>query len=226
MTRDRIVELDLPDLDPSTSLRLVPWLRRAVAQGLVGGAEPTDHLRHALGMAAAVEHDRGGASTAFLDLGSGGGLPGMVLLERWPGARATLLDASSRRAAFLQAEVDQLGWDARVEVRQGRAEELGHDPDLRERFPVMTARSFGAPAVTAECGAPFLEVGGSLVVAEPPDADPDARWPRDGVMQLGLDRGPLIRCGASVTLQVLWKVRPSASSEPRGVGRPAKRPRF
>lgn len=226
MQRDLIIEVELPEIDPVVRKRLAPWLERAVALGLVGGSEPDDHVRHARGMAAAIEHVLGDRPPSFLDLGSGGGLPAMVLLGMWPAARAHLIDASERRVDFLTDEVAALGWSDRVTVRRGRAEELGHDVLLREQFPVVTARSFGPPAVTAECGAPFLAPGGLLVVAEPPAADPDVRWPKAGVATVGLARGPVVRCGSVVTLQVLTKVRASEPDEPRGIGRPAKRPKF
>ena len=226
MQRDPIIEVELPEVSRALRERLAPWLERAVALGLVSGSEPEDHLRHARGMAAAVEHVLGGQPPSFLDLGSGGGLPAMVLLGVWPAARAHLIDASERRADFLADEIAALGWSDRVTVRRGRAEELGHDRLLREQFPLVTARSFGPPAVTAECGAPFLVPGGVLVVAEPPAADPEERWPQAGVATAGLARGPVVRCGSIVTLQVLTKARPSEPDEPRGIGRPSKRPKF
>ena len=226
MQADPIVEVELPEIGGALRDRLAPWLERAVDLGMVGGSDPEDHVRHARGMAAAAEHVLGGQPQSFLDLGSGGGLPAMVLLAVWPTAGAYLIEASERRADFLADEISALGWSDRAAVRRGRAEEVGHDPLLREQFPVVTARSFGPPAVTAECGAPFLVPGGMLVVAEPPAADPEVRWPRVGVATVGLARGPLVRCGSVVTLQVLTKVRPSEASEPRGIGRPAKRPKF
>ena len=54
------------------------------------------------------------------------------------------------------------GWRGRVSASHGRAEELAREPDLRATFDAVTARSFGPPAVTAECGAPFLTAGGVL----------------------------------------------------------------
>ena len=55
----------------------------------------------------------------------------------------------------------------RVEVWCGRAERLGRDAHRRGAFDAVVSRGFGAPAITAECAAPFLRVGGQLVVSEP-----------------------------------------------------------
>ena len=57
---------------------------------------------------------------------------------------------------------------------------------MRESFDVVVARSFGRPAMTAECAAPFLLRGGHLVVSEPPGAV-EGRWSAEGLAGLGLE---------------------------------------
>lgn len=117
-----------------------------------------------------------------------------------------------------------LGLEARVAVVEARAEEAGRDPALRATFDLAVARAFGAPAVTAECGAPFLRVGGRLAVSEPP-APAAARWPLSGLGQLGLSAAPPIAVG-TVHLQVLEQRRPCPERFPRRTGVPSKRPLF
>jgi 16S rRNA (guanine527-N7)-methyltransferase len=141
-----------------------------------------------------------------------------VLALRWPTTSWTLVDASERRCRFLDAAITELGLDGRVRVAQGRAEVLGRDPVLRGAFALVTARSFGPPGVTAECGAPFLEVGGRLLVSEPPEAAP--RWP-DEVALLGLAVGERVS-----GIQILAQVTPCPDRFPRRTGVPAKRPLF
>ncbi|MGH9120995.1 MAG: RsmG family class I SAM-dependent methyltransferase, partial [Acidimicrobiales bacterium] len=102
-----------------------------------------------------------------VDLGSGAGLPGLVLACSWPESRWILMDSSTRRTAWLASAVERLGVSARVRVLCARAEVVGRG-ELRGSIHHVVARSFGAPAVTAECAAPLLRIGGSLVVAEPP----------------------------------------------------------
>jgi 16S rRNA (guanine527-N7)-methyltransferase len=184
---------------------------------VLGPAPVDQHIGHALAFADAVpEPDRA------LDLGSGAGLPGLVLAAGpWPDTAWTLVEASERRCALLADAVAELGLVARVEVRRGRAEEVGRDPGARSTFDVVVARSFGAPAVTAECGAPLLSVGGHLVVSEPPDPDP-ARWPAEGLAELGLaDAGP---GPGPVRLRRLRLAQPCPDRYPRRVGVPTKQP--
>jgi 16S rRNA (guanine527-N7)-methyltransferase len=98
-----------------------------------------------------------------------------------------LLDASERRTDFLRRAVGRLGLVPRVTVVAARAETAGREPAWRGAFDAVVARSFGEPAVTAEAAAPFLRVGGQLVVSEPPEPAVD-RWPPAGLALVGLVR--------------------------------------
>lgn len=157
-----------------------------------------------------------------LDLGSGGGLPGLPLALLFAGSRWVLLDGSVTRCTFLEEAVLELSLSARVEVRAQRAEEAART-DLRGCFDVVVARSFGPPAATAECAAGFLQVGGHLVVAEPPGSTGD-RWPVDGLARLGMR--PLRTVTAPSSFQVIEQTVPCPPDYPRRTGIPAKRPLF
>ena len=158
-----------------------------------------------------------------IDLGSGGGVPGLVLAAAWPSSHWLLLDSSARRTDFLVEAVGRLGYRSRVDVLRSRAEEAGRSPDWRGRADLVVARSFGSPPVTAECGAPFLQVGGRLVVSEPPGA-PAGRWPESGIAPLGLRLARRYQGeGAWVSLE---QVELCPAAYPRANGRPAKRPLF
>lgn len=136
----------------------------------------------------------------------------------------TLVDAMTKRARWLEAAVLELGVADRCRVVPERAEAVGRDPAYREHFEVVTARAFGAPAVTAECAAPLLEIGGRLIVSEPPEPDP-SRWPAERLRDLGL--GPTRRVedeAAPATVVSVEKVAPTPEAYPRRVGIPAKRP--
>lgn len=196
--------------------RLLPVLEDARNLGLVGPGPLLPHLDHALGF--------GPAAGACLDLGSGAGLPGLPLAVAWPDSRWTLVDAGVRRAEFLERAVRALGVEERVTVVEGRAEVLARRDGLRGCFDLVVARGFGPPAVTAECGAGFLAVGGRMVVSEPPGGRP-ARWPADGLAVLGLEVGET-REVSGATYQVLRRRGACPDRYPRRVGIPAKRPLF
>ena len=169
----------------------------------------------------------------LVDLGSGGGLPGLVVAVRWPQAHLVLLDAHGRRTAFLERAVDRLGLGERVSVRQERAEAYGRAEDARGTFDMVLARSFGRPAVVAECAAPLLRVGGWVVVSEPPAGGADGprggepsgpRWPAQPLEQFGLVRGEHVH--EEFEFQILEQVTPCPDRFPRRDGVPAKKPLF
>ncbi len=192
----------------------------AIAQqrGFVGPGPIVSHVERALDLADATEVPTGPA----LDLGSGAGLPGLPLALAWSDTTWFLLEGGTKRAQFLCEAVGQLGLSKRVAVVAERAENAGRGR-LRGGCNLVVARSFGAPAVTAECGAPFLELGGRLIVAEPPGGLPE-RWDADGLAILGLRTGT--RLTGRTSYQTLLQDRLCPDRFPRRVGLPAKRPLF
>jgi 16S rRNA (guanine527-N7)-methyltransferase len=206
-------------------------LERAAELGLLGSSDLDAQIDHALGFAAAFERSLGRPPRSMLDLGSGGGLPGLVLYEAWPETEVVLLDSSRRRTEFLRLELSLSAGEGpqeriRVEVLRGRAEEVAHDGRYRERFEAVSSRSFGRPAVVAECGAPFLKTPGVLVVSEPPGGEDPARWPAAELDEVGLGPGEALRIEGRFNYRVLEKHGPTPDRYPRRVGVPAKRPLF
>jgi 16S rRNA (guanine527-N7)-methyltransferase len=205
-------------LDPQDFALLESTLGVGQRLGFLGPGPVRPHIQRALDLASAVAEPPARA----LDLGSGGGVPGLPLALLWPRSTWVLLDGSVTRSAFLSESVGDLRLADRVEVVASRAEEAGKGP-LRGTFDLVVARSFAPPAVTAECGSPFLKVGGLLVVAEPPGGD-TARWDPAAVSQLGLELGAAE--SAPTAFQVLRQIEVCPDRYPRRVGIPAKRPLF
>ncbi len=188
-------------------------------RGFIGPGSLEPHVQRALDMAAVLP----ASPRRALDLGSGGGLPGLPLAVVFAGTDWVLLDGSVTRATFLSEAVDELGLTGRVTVRAARAEEAGRDEELRASFDLVVARSFGPPATTAECAAPFLAAGGRLVVADPPGSTGE-RWPAERLAVLGLRPLSTVTEPSAVTLLVQERLCPPAY--PRRTGIPAKRPLF
>lgn len=137
---------------------VVRMLHEARDLGFLGPGPVEAHLEHAQGFVAAavsagvpVDED-----VVVVDLGSGGGVPGLVLAAAWPHARIVLLDGSVRRAQFLRRAVKACDLEGRLSVWEMRAEDAGRDPRRRGGADLVVARLFGPPAVTAECAAPLL----------------------------------------------------------------------
>jgi 16S rRNA (guanine527-N7)-methyltransferase len=202
--------------------RLRARLEQARELGFLGPGPIEAHIEHAEGFAAVAERALGRTPRRLGDLGSGAGVPGLVLALRWDATEAALVESSARRAVFLRETVAAVGLADRVEVVEGRAETIARDSRFREAFDVVTARGFGPPAVTAEVAAGFVGPGGVLVVSEAPVPDP-SRWPAQIPGALGFSTAePSAAAGAQFV--VLAKTRSAAGAVPRASGRVAKRP--
>lgn len=200
-----------------TGNELVDVLKKARELGFLGPGPVEAHIDHAELFVCASGSDN---PDSVLDLGSGGGVPGLVLALHWRTSKFVLLDAAERRTNFLREAVATLGLNNRVTVVRGRAEEIGHLTEYRHSFDLVVARSFGSPAIVAECSAGFLKVGGRLVVSEPPGSV-GQRWEEAGLAKVGL--GPASSADGVVVIR-----QESLCPErfPRRVGIPAKRPLF
>jgi 16S rRNA (guanine527-N7)-methyltransferase len=198
---------------------LAAVLERARSHGFLGPGAIEAHVRHSLDFARVVDRP----PVRAVDLGSGAGVPGLILAIHWPDSTWLLLDANQRRSRFLDAAVGVLHLGDRVQVRCQRAEHAGRDVALRGMADLVTARGFGPPGVTAECAAPLLTTGGTLVVAEPPGGDPQ-RWPAGPLLQLGLV--PAVQIAEPSAFQGLRQKEPCPERFPRRTGIPAKRPLF
>lgn len=197
--------------------RLVAVLEEARRRGFLGPGPVEDHIDHAQGFLACLA----GVTGRVVDLGSGGGAPALVIALARPDLDLVLVEASAKRSRFLEEAASSLDLSGVVVVEE-RAEVVGRGP-LRGEADAVVARSFGAPAVTAECAAPLLRVGGRLVVSEPPEAD-DSRWSRPGLSLLGLHVDH--RTASPPVMQVLLQAEPCPDRFPRRNGVPAKSPLF
>ena len=203
-------------------------LAEARALGFLGPGPLDPQVRHAQGFTAIARRLSGRGPVRLVDLGAGGGLPGLVVATEWPEATVALLEANGRRAAFLRRAVERLDLEGRVSVLEERAEVCGREPGLRAGFDGVLARSFGRPAVLAECAAPLLRVGGWLLVSEPPRTDPEdalgTRWPAEPLRQLGLEPAEVVHEGFEY--RTLRQREPCPDRFPRRNGVPAKKPLF
>jgi 16S rRNA (guanine527-N7)-methyltransferase len=206
-------------LDPSARDALVGVFERGRAVGLLGPGPVDAHLRHAEVLAALVERATG-RPRRFCDLGTGAGVPGLVLAHCWPDAQAVLLDARRRAIEFVADAVVALGLAGRVEVAPGQVEDWVRGEGRRESFDLVVARSVAPPPVLAELAAPLVRVGGHLVASVAPGG---GSWSPAGLAELGFGEGVAVATD-DVTARITPKVRATPETYPRAVGRAAKRP--
>src|SRR5256885_3633704 len=106
--------------------------------------------------------DHLGEAKTVVDVGSGGGLPGLPLKIARPELAVTLVEADQAKAAFLVRACAELGLRD-VDVVARRAEDVGRDGKYREKFDVAVARALAPMPVLAELCLPLVRVGGRLL---------------------------------------------------------------
>jgi len=171
-----------------------------------------------------------------LDVGSGGGLPGLVLACVMPGADFVLLDATEKKCRFLRHAARELGL-GNVGVVHGRAEAAGHergtrvdsggvsrrDGAMRESFDVVTARAVGGLATLAELVVPFARVGGLCALIKGQKAEEELAAAKAGLHLLHASHAGTVETPTG-RIVVLEKRRRTPRVYPRANGEPKRKP--
>ena len=178
-------------------------------------------LRHEL---KAPDHPR-----RCIDVGTGGGFPGLAIAIALPGARVTLLDSVGRKTTAGAAMAAALGLSARVDIRTERIEATGRDSACRHSFDLAVARAVAPAPVVAEYLMPLLRPDGEALLYR-------GQWTEADALQLNRALQPLQATIRRVQQQNLPGERgirhvirvqsdtPCPTNYPRAIGVPAKFP--
>jgi 16S rRNA (guanine527-N7)-methyltransferase len=185
------------------SLSLLPYLDRAAA-GCLPGERPS-----------------------LVDVGSGAGLPGLLLKIVRPDWSVLLLDSLAKRVRFLQNAVEALHLEV-VTARHARAEDAARLPEWRGQFTVATARAVAALPVLCEYCLPFVRTGG-LFLAMKGQADEEIAAAKRAIGLLGgelqgVESFELPGTAMRRAIVVIRKVRPTPEVFPRRSGQPEAKP--
>ena len=162
-------------------------------------------------------------AATLLDIGSGGGVPGVPLAIGAPTVQVTLLDATQKKVDFLRTTADALAL-ANVTALQGRAEELGRDPAHREHYDVVTARAVARLATLVELALPLLRVGGVALLPKGEAAVAELDEAGEALHELGGTGRLVTRDDPPLRVIVVEKTSPTPERYPRRTGLPQKRP--
>lgn len=193
------------------------------AYNLVGDAADaallSQHFGDCLRIAKALQPAPG---ERLVDLGSGAGLPGIVLKIVWPELHVMLVESNRKRLQFLEEAGRSLGL-GELEVKGERAETLGQDPAYRARFDWATARRVAELAVLLEYALPLLKVGGRAMLPKGEGLNEELAAAL-GVSELlggGAPRMVVVEQRRFVRIE---KLSATPASYPRRPGRPQKKP--
>ncbi len=174
----------------------------------------TAAARHVLDALAGLPAVDAAPPGALADVGSGGGLPGLVLAVVRPGREMHLIEATARKAAFIAETAAALGVAAHVHSE--RSEDVGRGP-LRDACACVVARALAPPAVAAELCLPLCAPGGRVVLWSREAASADLAF-----AVAALASGVLVPECPGVL--VIGKLAPTPERFPRRPGMAAKRP--
>ena len=131
----------------------------------------------------AVLRERG--ADRWIDLGSGGGYPGIPLAAAYPATRALLIEPVAKKARFLSTVAAATGLAPAVEAAPVRAEALAADRRHRGRWPAVTARAVAPLPDLVELAFPLLEPGGCLIAWKGADIDAELAAADRAIAALG-----------------------------------------
>ena len=183
---------------------------------LTGAKNPAALLPHLLDALTLLPEIEG----RTIDVGSGGGFPGIPLLLA--GARVDFLESNAKKCGFLREQIAAFG--ATAEVFCGRAEVLGRDLRLREQYDRAVARAVSSATTVAEYLIPFLRVGGVALLPRGRAEEGEAAGIADAALVLGAEPLADVLLDGDRRIVRLLKRRPTPSRFPRRTGIPESRP--
>lgn len=155
----------------STARTVADVLATAQRLGTLGDRPIPEVIDHARQFVAALPS----SAHLIIDIGTGAGVPGLVIADDRPDLELVLVDRRETRMDALARGVAALGMTDRVKVMTADVEKLGREPEHHEKYDAVVCRGFGSPEVTAPLARPLLKNGGTLIVSEPPSPNP-SRW--------------------------------------------------
>lgn len=169
-------------------------------------------------------------ANTLVDVGSGGGLPGLPIAIVRPDLNVTLVEATGKKARFLGRAVEALGL-SNVLISNARVEEVSRQEAHRNAYDVATARALARLSVVAEYCVPLVRVGGRVISMKGRLDDEELAEGRRALKELGAEVENVIRVPLlpevgekERRLVVLRKTRGTPGRYPRSVGVPAKKP--
>ncbi|RVU70452.1 MULTISPECIES: 16S rRNA (guanine(527)-N(7))-methyltransferase RsmG [Lactobacillus] len=168
------------------------------------------------------------AGATLCDVGAGAGFPSIPMKILMPELKITIVDSLAKRLTFLKDLVAKLGLSD-VTLVHGRAEDVGQNPQYREKFDIVTARAVANMTVLSEYCLPLVKEGGYFVALKGPKAEAELDDSKKALQVLGgkalkEEELTLPNSDEERTLILVKKVKPTPKKYPRQAGTPRRKP--
>lgn len=179
-------------------------------------------MRHIFDALTLLPHIASANATSLIDIGSGGGVPGIPLAITLAQLHVTLVESTGKKAAFLRDAVAQLELP-NVTVINDRAETLGRQDEHREAYDIVTARAVGRLPVLLELTTPLAKVGGHVLAIKGEQADAEIAESKQALHRLHCTVTDTTRTPTG-TIITVEKLRSTPRLYPRRPGEPKRDP--
>ena len=185
-------------------------------------------VKHFLDSLSCLSLDLFDDKKSLIDIGTGGGFPGIPLKIMRENLDVTLLDSLNKRIIFLDEVIKDLGL-RNIRAVHGRAEELSRTKEYREKFSIAISRAVASLDTLSEYCLPFVKVGGHFIAMKGPEIEEELKLSEKAIKLLGgnVVETKLITLPESDivhSLIVIEKIRQTSQKYPRGGGKPRKNP--
>ncbi|HBT19799.1 MAG TPA: 16S rRNA (guanine(527)-N(7))-methyltransferase RsmG [Peptococcaceae bacterium] len=200
------------------------WNKKINLTSASNKGELIKHFLDSLGGINLIKVEKG----KLADVGSGAGFPGMVLAVCLPNINVTLIESVHKKGRFLEFLKKELALK-NVSVKVERAEDLGKEPDYREKFDYVTIRAVSRLNVIVEYALPLLKIGGFFFAYKGPKVYQEIKDAENALRALGgmmveVYEYKLPYTGEWRSIAVIEKLRACPDKYPRRTGIPQKRP--
>ncbi len=158
-----------------------------------------------------------------LDLGTGGGFPGVPMAIMLPEKKFTLLDSLNKRLKIIDEISSRIAVN-NIKTLHGRAEDGGRNPEERENYDLCLSRAVSHMAVLAEYALPFVKKGGMFIAYKGWDIDEEMSESQEAIERLGGKVEGIRETVTNEKLVIIRKMRKTPSKYPRKAGEPKKNP--
>ena len=185
-------------------------------------------IKHFLDSASIFETGKILPGKSIIDIGTGGGFPGIPIKIIESDTDVVLFDSLKKRLKVLDDIIEKLDLKG-IKTVHGRAEEASRTDEFREVFDLATSRAVASLPTLCEYCLPFVKVGGYFIAMKGPDLEEELKSSENAIKKLGGEVEDLISVELPSSdivhnLLIIKKINHTPTKYPRGGGKPKKKP--